>query len=319
MRTSREYSLHVFLDVEGEVVRPGKGPLTHLALVRPDPGVFPGVAAELVRSGELPAAALPGAHVRLLPRVRPQVGLHVRCLVVRLGASVIWTIVNLGNLLNSPHFPNFDREFQCCGGWCWGGLGQCGGLSLVITEHIVVVVVLWFLLDVGVVVILGWAGGLLLDGGGVGRRGGGDRLPGGGGGGGRVVVGEAGAAGHVGLLLGAVAGVGEAGVIVSSIIWVGGVLITRVAVAVTRGLVIVGVWCWLGCPGLHDGCHVVSAGVRSLLPGLSPLTTLYGFRRGPGSPGRSHLARHHWRTLSAATQEVACGVQISFYAALNNI
>ena len=106
----------VAFEMQGEVVRPGECPVTVSAGVRPDPGVFPGVAAELIRSGELPAAALPGAHIGLLPRVRPQVGLHVRGLVVRLGASVIWTIVNLGNLLNSPHFPNLDRELQCCGG-----------------------------------------------------------------------------------------------------------------------------------------------------------------------------------------------------------
>ena len=117
MRTSREYSLHVFLDVEGEVVRPGKGPLTHLALVWPDPGVFPGVAAELVRSGELPAAALPGAHVGLLPRVRPQVGLHVRGLMVHLAAVLVGAVVDHRGLLDGPPPPLGDG---------WGGAGGGG-------------------------------------------------------------------------------------------------------------------------------------------------------------------------------------------------
>ena len=103
--------LVVTFEVEGEVVRPGKRSVAHLASVGSDPGVFPHVPAQLVRAGELPAAALPGADVRLLPGVGPQVGLHVGGLVVRLGASVIRTIVNLGNLLNSPHFPNLDRKF----------------------------------------------------------------------------------------------------------------------------------------------------------------------------------------------------------------
>ena len=72
----------VAFEMEGEVVRSGEGSVAVSAGVRPDPGVFPGVAAELVRSGELPAASLPGAHVGLLPGVRPQVGLHMRVLVV---------------------------------------------------------------------------------------------------------------------------------------------------------------------------------------------------------------------------------------------
>ena len=69
LRTLRGYSLHVLLDVQGEVVRSGEGPLAHLALVRPDPGVLPRVSTQLVRAGELPAAALPGAHIGLLPCV----------------------------------------------------------------------------------------------------------------------------------------------------------------------------------------------------------------------------------------------------------
>ena len=102
----------VAFEMKGEVVRSGECSVALFAGVRPDPGVFPRVSTQLVRSGKLPAAALPGAHVGLLPRVRPQVGLHVRGLMVGLGTSVIRTIVNLGNLLNSPHFPNLDRELQ---------------------------------------------------------------------------------------------------------------------------------------------------------------------------------------------------------------
>ena len=101
----------MFLDVEGEVVRPGEGSLAHLALVGPHPGVLAGVPAQLVRPGELPAAARPGAHVGLLPRVGPQVRLHVRGLVVGLEAAGVWAVVDLGNLLHSPHFPNLDRKF----------------------------------------------------------------------------------------------------------------------------------------------------------------------------------------------------------------
>ena len=106
----------VAFEMKSKMVRSGECSVALFTGVRSDPGVFPHVAAQLIRSGEFPAAALPGAHIGLLPRVRPQVGLHVGGLVVRLGASVIWTIVNLGNLLNSPHFPNLDRELQCCGG-----------------------------------------------------------------------------------------------------------------------------------------------------------------------------------------------------------
>ena len=65
------------LHVQGEVVRAGEGPLAHLALERPVSRVLPGVPGELVRPGEPPAAALPAAHVGLLARVRPLVGLQV--------------------------------------------------------------------------------------------------------------------------------------------------------------------------------------------------------------------------------------------------
>ena len=59
----------VAFEMEGEVVRPGEGSVAVSAGVRSDPGVFPHVAAQLIRSGEFPAAALPGAHIGLLPRV----------------------------------------------------------------------------------------------------------------------------------------------------------------------------------------------------------------------------------------------------------
>lgn len=58
--------LHVPLHVQGQVVRPGEGPVAEVALEGPVPGVLAVVAGELVGAGELPAAALPVAVVRLL-------------------------------------------------------------------------------------------------------------------------------------------------------------------------------------------------------------------------------------------------------------
>ena len=62
--------------------------------VQPHPhalGVLAVVARELVGPGELPAAVLPRALVRLLARVRPQVGLQVRRFRVRLCAAGVRT------------------------------------------------------------------------------------------------------------------------------------------------------------------------------------------------------------------------------------
>lgn len=60
------------LHVQGQVVRPGKGPVALLTLEGSVARVLPVVARELVGAGELPAAALPVAVVRLLPWKRRQ-------------------------------------------------------------------------------------------------------------------------------------------------------------------------------------------------------------------------------------------------------
>ncbi len=54
------------LHVQCEVVRPGEGALTMLALEGLDPGVLPVVPGQLVGTGKAPLAALPGAAIRLL-------------------------------------------------------------------------------------------------------------------------------------------------------------------------------------------------------------------------------------------------------------
>lgn len=58
-------TLHVPLHVQSQVVRAGEGALAQVALEGPVSGVLPEVARELVGAGELPAAALPVAVVRL--------------------------------------------------------------------------------------------------------------------------------------------------------------------------------------------------------------------------------------------------------------
>ena len=75
------------LHVQRQVVAPGEGPLAERALEWPVAGVLPVMARQLVGSGELPAAALPVAVVRLLAGVRAQVRLQVRALRVRLRAA----------------------------------------------------------------------------------------------------------------------------------------------------------------------------------------------------------------------------------------
>jgi hypothetical protein len=94
------------------MIRPGKGSLAHIASIGLDPGVLPHVATQLVRAGELPATALPGAEVRLLPRVYPHVGLHVGCLVVHLPAAGLDTgVQHRGPFHNLPSAPLGDLQF----------------------------------------------------------------------------------------------------------------------------------------------------------------------------------------------------------------
>ncbi len=65
------------LHVQGQVVRPGEGPLAQAALERPITGVFAIVSCELIGSGKLPPTALPTAGVRLLAGMGAEVGLEV--------------------------------------------------------------------------------------------------------------------------------------------------------------------------------------------------------------------------------------------------
>ena len=63
--------------------------------------VFPEVPGQFVRPGELPPAVLPAAHVRLLPRVGPQVGLQVGALGVHLRViSIIIIIIIIIVIIN---------------------------------------------------------------------------------------------------------------------------------------------------------------------------------------------------------------------------
>ncbi len=94
------------------MIRPGKGSLAHIASIGLDPGVLPHVATQLIRAGKLPATALPGAEVRLLPRVYPHVGLHVGGLVVHLPAARLDTSVqHRVPLYNLPSAPLGDLHF----------------------------------------------------------------------------------------------------------------------------------------------------------------------------------------------------------------
>ena len=61
---------HMALHMQREVVGARERPLAEPALERPVAGMLTVVASQLVRAGELPAAALPAALVRFLARVR---------------------------------------------------------------------------------------------------------------------------------------------------------------------------------------------------------------------------------------------------------
>lgn len=54
------------LHVKRQMVRPGEGALTQVALERPVSGVFPEMTGQLVGAGEFPTTALPAAVVWLL-------------------------------------------------------------------------------------------------------------------------------------------------------------------------------------------------------------------------------------------------------------
>ena len=85
---------HVALHMQREMVRARESSLAEPALERPVASVLAVVASQLVRAGELPAASLPAALVRLLARVRAEVRLQVRRLGVRLAAPRVRTRVH---------------------------------------------------------------------------------------------------------------------------------------------------------------------------------------------------------------------------------
>ena len=72
------------LHVQTEVVTPGKGPVTQVALEGFAASVFPQVSGQLVRAGKLPVAAFPAAEVGLLSSVGPLVSFQVTALSVHL-------------------------------------------------------------------------------------------------------------------------------------------------------------------------------------------------------------------------------------------
>lgn len=57
---------HVSLHVKCQVVRPGEGALTQVALEGPVSGVFAEMTSQLIGAGEFPSTAFPAAVVRLL-------------------------------------------------------------------------------------------------------------------------------------------------------------------------------------------------------------------------------------------------------------
>ena len=81
------------LHMQREVVGARERPLAEPALERPVAGMLTVVASQLVRAGELPAAALPAALVRFLARVRAQMGLQMRRFCIRLAAPGVRTRV----------------------------------------------------------------------------------------------------------------------------------------------------------------------------------------------------------------------------------
>ena len=72
------------LHVQRQVITSRKLPRAEMALEWLGPGVFPIVTRQLIGPGKLPAAALPGAGVRLLSSVGPLVSFQVRALGVDL-------------------------------------------------------------------------------------------------------------------------------------------------------------------------------------------------------------------------------------------
>lgn len=61
------------LHVQGQVVGAGEAAVAHATLERLGPGVLSVVAGQLVRARKPPVTALPGALIRLLTSMSPQV------------------------------------------------------------------------------------------------------------------------------------------------------------------------------------------------------------------------------------------------------
>lgn len=103
------------LHVQCQVVRARESSLAEPALERPVASVLAVVASQLVRAGELPAASLPAALVRLLARVRAEVRLQVRRLGVRLAARGMRTRVRrqLLTATTSAASLRFRLYFAC--------------------------------------------------------------------------------------------------------------------------------------------------------------------------------------------------------------
>lgn len=81
--------LHVTADVLREVVTANESPAALWTLILLFPSVHAPVARQLIRAGESPQAAVPGAEVRLLPGVHANVRLQVGVLEVHFIAALV--------------------------------------------------------------------------------------------------------------------------------------------------------------------------------------------------------------------------------------
>lgn len=79
--------LHMAFHVEGEMVGPGEGALTQVALEGSVSGVLAEVTGQFIRTGKLPSATFPIAMVRLLACMRSVVRLQVRTFCVGFATS----------------------------------------------------------------------------------------------------------------------------------------------------------------------------------------------------------------------------------------
>lgn len=99
--------------VQWQMVASWKWSWTHGTLERFLTGVLAVVARELVRTGKLPAAAVPRASVRLLARVRPLVSLEVRALRVDLIAAGEVAAVDATAVRAGGHIAVLEARVVC--------------------------------------------------------------------------------------------------------------------------------------------------------------------------------------------------------------